>query len=49
MGKRRVRFAIVGCGVGDTPELWRGAAGLLFARVRVRACADAAESLHTYI
>jgi len=38
----------VGCGVCDTPELWRGAAGLC-ARVRVRAGAGAAESLHTYI
>jgi len=36
-----------GCGVCDTPELWCGAAGLLCARVR--ACAGAAESLHTYI
>ena len=31
--------------VTDTPELWRGAAGLC---ARVRACAGAAESLHTY-
>jgi len=30
----------------DTPELWRGAAGLC---ARVRACAGAAESLHIYI
>jgi len=36
----------VGCGVCDMPELWRGAAGLC---ARVRACAGAAESLHTYI
>jgi len=36
----------VGCGVCDTPELWRGAVGLC---ARVRACAGAAESLHTYI
>jgi len=36
----------VGCSVCDTPELRRGAAGLC---ARVRACADAAESLHTYI
>jgi len=36
----------VGCGVCDTPELWRGAAGLC---ARVRACAGAGESLHTYI
>ena len=36
----------VGCGVCDTPELWRCAAGLC---ARVRACAGAAESLHTYI
>jgi len=36
----------VGCGVCDTPELWRGAAGLC---ARVRACAGAADSLHTYI
>jgi len=36
----------VGCGVCDTPELWRGAAGLY---ARVRACAGAAESLRTYI
>jgi len=36
----------VGCGVCDTPELWRGAAGLC---TRVRACAGAAESLHIYI
>ena len=34
-----------GCGVCDTPELWCGAAGLC---ARVRACAGAAESLHTY-
>jgi len=33
-------------GVCDTPELWCGAAGLC---ARVRACASAAESLHTYI
>ena len=32
------------CDVCDTPELWRGAAGLC---ARVRACAGAAESLHT--
>jgi len=32
--------------VCDTPELWRGAAGLC---ARVRACAGAAEYLHTYI
>jgi len=36
----------VGCGVCDTPELWRGAVGLC---ARVRACAGAAESLHTYV
>jgi len=36
----------VGYSVCDTPELWRGAAGLC---ARVRACAGAAESLHTYI
>jgi len=36
----------VGCGVCDTPELWCGAAALC---ARVRACAGAAESLHTYI
>ena len=36
----------VGCGVCDTPELWCGAADLC---ARVRACAGAAESLHTYI
>ena len=36
----------VGCGVCDTPELWRGAAGLC---ARVRACAGAAESLQTNI
>ena len=36
----------VGCGVCDTPEFWCGAAGLY---ARVRACAGAAESLHTYI
>jgi len=36
----------VGCGVCDTPELWRGAVGLC---ARVRTCAGAAESLHTYI
>jgi len=36
---------IVGGGVCDTPELWRGAADLC---ARVRACAGAAESLHTY-
>ena len=34
------------CGVCDTPELWRGAAGLCAC---VRACAGAAESSHTYI
>ena len=33
------------CGVCDTPELWRGAAGLC---ARVRACAGAAESVHAY-
>jgi len=33
------------CGVCDTPELWRGAAGLC---ARVRACVGAAESLHTH-
>jgi len=36
----------VGCSVCDTPELWRGAAGLC---ARARACAGAAESLYTYI
>jgi len=36
----------VGCGVCDTPKLWCGAAGLC---ARVRACAGAAESLHTHI
>jgi len=36
----------VGCGVCDTPELWRGAAGLC---ARVRACAGVAKSLHAYI
>ena len=36
----------MGCGVCDTPGLWRGAAGLC---ARVRACAGAAESLHTYV
>jgi len=36
----------VGCGVCDTPEIWCGAAGLC---ARVRACAGAAESSHTYI
>jgi len=35
------RGQAVGCGVCDTPELWRGAAGLC---ARVRACAGAAES-----
>jgi len=35
----------VECGVCDTPELWRGAAGLC---ARVRACAGAADSLYTY-
>ena len=40
------RGQAVGCGVCDTPELWCGAAGLC---ARVRACAGAAESLHTYI
>jgi len=35
-----------GCGVCDTPELWCGAVGLY---ARVRACAGAAESIHTYI
>jgi len=36
----------VRCGVCDTPRLWRGAAGLC---ARARACADAAETLPTYI
>jgi len=36
----------VGCGVCDTPELWRGAAGLC---ARVGACAGAAEFVHTHI
>ena len=36
----------VGCGVCDTPERWRGAAGLC---ARVRACAGAAESVHAHI
>jgi len=36
----------LGCGVCDTPEHWRGAAGLMCARVR--ACAGAAESLHVH-
>jgi len=36
----------MGCVVCDTPELWCGAAGLC---ARVRACAGATESLHTYI
>jgi len=36
----------VKCGVCDTPELWCGAAGLC---ARVRACAGAAESFHTYM
>ena len=36
----------VGCGVCDTPELWRGAAGLC---ARARTCAGAAESSHAYI
>ena len=36
----------VGLGVCETLELWRGAAGLC---ARVRACAGAAEYLHTYI
>jgi len=36
----------VKCGVCNTPELWRGAAGLC---ARARACAGAAESLHTDI
>jgi len=35
------------CGVCNTPELWRGAAGLC-ARVCVCACAGPAESVHTY-
>jgi len=39
----------VGCGVCDTPELWRGARGAAGLCARVRACANAAESLHTYI
>jgi len=39
------------CGVCDTPELWRGAAGL---NARVRACAGTAECecfkyIHTYV
>ena len=49
MEGRPVCGQAVGCGVCDTPELWRGAAGLC---VRVRgACAGAAESLqaHTYM
>jgi len=36
----------VGCGVCDTPELWRGAAGLC---ARVRVCAGAAKSVHAYM
>ena len=36
----------VGCGVCDTPELWRGAAGLC---ARIRACAGAAEYLHKHL
>jgi len=36
----------MGCGVCDTPELWRGATGLC---ARVCACAGAAESAYTYI
>jgi len=36
----------VGCGVYDTPELWRGTAGLC---ARVRVCDSAAEYLHIYI
>jgi len=35
----------VRCGVCDTPEFWRAAAGLC---ARVRACAGAAEYLHAY-
>jgi len=35
----------VGCGVCDTPELWHGTAGLC---ARGRACAGAAEFLHTF-
>ena len=41
-----LRGRAVGCGVCDTPELWRGAAGL---RARLRACAGATASLHCYI
>jgi len=40
----RIRHGM--CSVCDTPELWRGAAGLC---ARVRACAGAAESLHVHI
>jgi len=36
----------VGCGVSDTPELWRGAAGLC---LRICECAGAAEFLHIYV
>jgi len=41
-----ITIRAVGCGVCDTPKLWCGAAGLC---ASVRACAGAAESLHTYI
>ena len=49
MGARYLRgphTKAVGCGVCDTPKLWRGAAGLCAC---VRACGGAAESLNTYI
>jgi len=38
-------YIYVDIGVYDPPELWCGAAGLC---ARLRACAGAAESLHTY-
>ena len=41
----RVVYKPWDCGVCDAPELWRGAAGLC---ARLRVCAGAAESLHTY-
>jgi len=38
-------YVAVGCGVCDTPELWRGAAGLCTC---TRVCWCPAESLHSY-
>jgi len=39
----------VGCGVSDTPELWRGAAGLCCVRVYARVCWCWCRRICTYI